>query len=78
MKLPLIALLALVGCASAVPTPAQEARVGTYTAALEACDAQLAVEAKAAKATGAANRSELETRYQTCAHNVDVEWGRSK
>lgn len=77
MKLPLVALV-LAACAPALPTPAQEARVGTYTAALEACDAQLAVEAKAAKAAGAANRAELEARYQACAHNVDVEWGRSK
>jgi hypothetical protein len=80
VKLPLlVALTAIAACGpSAVPTPAQEARIGTYSAALEACNAQLALEAKQAKAAGDADRAALEARYEACAHDVDVRWGRAK
>lgn len=78
MKLPLVVALAVAACAPALPTPAQEAQVGTYTAALQACDGQLEAETKAAKALGSADRAALEAHYEACAHDVDVRWGRAR
>lgn len=75
----LLAIAALIaGCGASAPTPAQEARVGSYTAALGACDTKLAVEVQEAKAAKNADRAVLLARYEACAHAVDVAWGRAK
>lgn len=70
--------LVLVGCAASHPTPAQEARFGTYVDALAACNAKLALDTQEAKARGDASRAELLASYEACAHAVDIAWGRAK
>lgn len=75
----LLAIAALtVGCGGGMPTPAEEARVGSYEAALGACTTKLAVEVQEAKAAKNADRAVLLARYEACAHAVDVAKGRAK
>lgn len=75
-----IALIALSGCAgstSSAPSPADQARVGTYVTALGVCDAKLAADKAAASQDGGTpDRSALLASYATCAHAVDIAWGR--
>jgi len=75
-----IALMALAGCSSttsSTPSPADQARVGTYVAALGVCDAKLAADKLAASQDGGnPDRSALLASYAVCAHAVDIAWGR--
>lgn len=70
-------LMACGASSSRLPSAADEARVGTYSKALGVCDAKLAADKLAAVADGGAvDRSALLASYATCAHAVDIAWGR--
>lgn len=73
-----LALVLLSGCAAARPSLAEEARFAGYADALKACNVKLAADVEEAKAKGNASRSVLLASYETCAHAVDVAWGRAK
>lgn len=75
----LVLVCLVVGCrAPATPTPAQLARVGTYSAALTACLGKLEADKKLAEADGGkADVDALFASYDACAHDVDVRWGRA-
>lgn len=78
MCLAVLALAFLVSCSPGMPTPVQQARFGTYEAALQACNAKLAADKAAAEADGGrADRPTLRASYVACANGVDVTFGRA-